>query len=38
MKMVKLDAEHLFADRPKEKEYYIKVYEECNKRGRNTFC
>lgn len=35
MKMVKLDAEHLYEKRPKEKEYYIKAYDECNKRSRN---
>lgn len=38
MKMVKMDAEHQFAERPKEKAYYIKAYDDCNKRGRNSFC
>lgn len=37
MKMVKMDAEHVFADRPKEKEYYIKAYDECNKRSKSRF-
>ncbi|EDW02632.1 uncharacterized protein LOC6561159 [Drosophila grimshawi] len=31
MKMVKLDAETLYADRPKEQEYHIKILDFCRK-------
>ncbi|XP_033233949.1 uncharacterized protein Obp58d [Drosophila pseudoobscura] len=31
MKMVKLDAETTYADRPKEKEYHINMFEHCRK-------
>ncbi|XP_017053601.1 uncharacterized protein LOC108096502 [Drosophila ficusphila] len=31
MKMVKLDAEKMYADRPKEKEYHIAMYDSCRK-------
>ncbi|XP_030388531.1 uncharacterized protein LOC115634775 [Scaptodrosophila lebanonensis] len=31
MKMVKNDAEKMYAGRPKEKEYYIKMYDFCRK-------
>ncbi|XP_017004325.2 uncharacterized protein Obp58d [Drosophila takahashii] len=31
MKMVKLDAEKMYADRPKEKEYHIEMYDFCRK-------
>ncbi|XP_016952945.1 uncharacterized protein LOC108026510 [Drosophila biarmipes] len=31
MKMVKLDAEKIYADRPKEKEYHIEMYDYCRK-------
>ncbi|XP_017837080.1 uncharacterized protein LOC108596128 [Drosophila busckii] len=31
MKMVKLDAAQLYKDRPKEKEYYIRMFEYCRK-------
>ncbi|XP_022231902.1 uncharacterized protein LOC111080534 [Drosophila obscura] len=31
MKMVKLDAETTYADRPKEKEYHIRMFEHCRK-------
>lgn len=36
MKMVRLDAQLQYATRPKEMEYYINSYEECNKRGMNS--
>ncbi|XP_017077375.1 uncharacterized protein LOC108112138 [Drosophila eugracilis] len=31
MKMVKLDAEKMYENRPKEKEYHIEMYESCRK-------
>nr|XP_036669496.1 uncharacterized protein LOC118876965 [Drosophila suzukii] len=31
MKMVKLDAEKMYVDRPKEKEYHIEMYDYCRK-------
>ncbi|KAH8305926.1 hypothetical protein KR018_004133 [Drosophila ironensis] len=37
MKMVKLHAETAFADRPKEKEYYIGMYDFCRKDGSNVY-
>ncbi|KAH8407492.1 hypothetical protein KR222_002805, partial [Zaprionus bogoriensis] len=37
MKMVKLDAEHLYAERPKERDYYIRVMDDCNKKISREF-
>lgn len=31
--MVKLDAETLYADRPKEQAYHIKMFDYCRKDG-----
>ncbi|KAM8711240.1 hypothetical protein ACLKA7_000388 [Drosophila subpalustris] len=37
MKMVQLEAENLYAERPKEKEYFLKSYEKCRQKTQPQF-